>query len=555
MPAAHTAPEQAPSLAARIASPAFFAALFACLAWYIHASWHWPIVRDTSIMHYVVFLMRHGFKPYAQITDNNLPGAYLAERLGMTIFGTSDLAWRLADWSTLLVITLSSISIAKPYAWQAGLFSGGMFALLHGSEGPDFPMEREEIVAALLILGLALLLTSIRRRQPVWTLLFGLATGAAATIKPTTAPFALGLLACALFAYRRSLPGLWRYLLAGLAGLGASLAVAVGFMLWYHVLPAFIFLMRVVMPNYVSMANRTTPQLLRALFPLNLIPVTAVAILLAVLAHRRPGTGADSPGPLATEQHWTAEHWLILAGVAFGCVSFFAQHKGSIYHRYPFLVFLLLLIGLEIFTALRAHGLPLALALGALGLTAALSLPHYIEQLHIAPATSTMPFALSLTHDLAAIQQGTDLQRQVECLDLTYGCFSALYHLSLVQRNAFTGDLLLFSSTPGPASDFYRNWFRSDLSKQPPEVFVLSNEWFSHVQQFGAKLATWPEFAAYLQANYVPVISRTFPPKTGKPTTVPGDADPPYATYRIYARRNSPALHAAQRAFSTPSQP
>ena len=548
MSAAHTAPEQAPTLAARIVSASFFVALIACLAWYVHASWRWPIVRDTSIMHYVVFLIRHGFTPYAQITDNNMPGAYLAERLGMVVFGASDLGWRLADWFTLLVITLSSISIARPYAWQAGLFSGGLFALLHGSEGPDFPMEREEIVAALLVLGLALLLTSVRRRQPLWTLLFGIVTGAAATIKPTTIPFAVGLLACALFLYRRSLPGLWRYLLSGVLGIGASLAVALGFLLWYHVVPAFFFLMRVVMPNYVGMANRSTLQLLRAFFPLNLIPVTILAVLLAILA-RRQNFQASS------RQAWTPEYWLILAGAAFGCLSFFAQHKGSIYHRYPFLVFFLLLIGLQIFTALRGRGLPLALALAALVLTAGLSLPHYLQQLRIAPATSTMPLAVSLAHDLGVIQEQTNLQRQVECLDLTYGCFSALYHLSLVQRNAFTGDLLLFSATPGPSVDFYRNWFRSDMQQQPPEVFVLSNEWFSHVQQFGAKLATWPEFAAYLQTNYVPVVSRTFPPRTGTPTTISGDADPPYASYRIYARRGSPAFFAAQQAFPASSQP
>lgn len=547
MSATPTSSEQAAKLPGRVAAGLFFLALFACLGWYVHASWHWPIVRDTSIMHYVIFLMRRGFQPYVQITDNNLPGAYLSERIGMAIFGSSDLGWRLADWSTLAAITLASVWVARPYAWQAGLFSGGMFALLHGSEGPDFPMEREEVVAALLVLGVAFLLTSIRRRQPGWAAVFGLVTGAAATIKPTTGLFAVGLLAFAFLLYRRSLPSGWRYLVFGIAGMAASLAVTVGFLLRYHVLSAFVFLMRVVMPTYVGLANRTIPELIRALFPLNLVPVTAVAVLLAVLSLRNEQT-PERP------TSWASERWLILACAAFGCASFFAQHKGSIYHRYPFLVFLLLLVGIEIFTALRGRGLTLLLGVVALALTAGLSFPHYLHQLRIAPATSTMPFAVSLAHDLGAIQQKTDLQRKVECLDLTYGCFSALYHLSLVQRNAFTGDLLLFAATPGPAVDYYRGRFRSDLERQPPEIFVLSNEWFAHDPNFEQKLQTWPEFAAFLRAEYVPVVSRTFPPKTGVPTLIGAEAEPRYGAYRIYARRNSPAFFAAQQLFSATSR-
>ena len=58
-------------------------------------------------MHYVNFLMSHGLQPYSQITDNNLPGAYLIESWAMHVFGGGDLAWRIYDFFLLGVLTLS----------------------------------------------------------------------------------------------------------------------------------------------------------------------------------------------------------------------------------------------------------------------------------------------------------------------------------------------------------------------------------------------------------------------------------------------------------------
>ena len=37
-------------------------------------------------MHYVVFLLKHGLKPYREISDNNMPGAYFTEAVAMRIF-------------------------------------------------------------------------------------------------------------------------------------------------------------------------------------------------------------------------------------------------------------------------------------------------------------------------------------------------------------------------------------------------------------------------------------------------------------------------------------
>ena len=155
------------------------------------------------------------------------------------------------------------------------------------------------------------------------------------------------------------------------------------------------------------------------------------------------------------------------------------------------------------------------------------------------PPNSTLPLATALTADLRALNTGNALDRQVECLDLTYGCFSALYHLDLVENNGFTGDLLLFSQKPGPAVDYYRGWFWRTTMAHPPAVFVLSNEWFPYDVNFD-KVGTWPQFAEYLTQNYDEVLARSFPHGIPSPgSTSPADPSP---GYRLYVRKGSSLL-------------
>ena len=295
--------------------------------------------------------------------------------------------------------------------------------------------------------------------------------------------------------------------------------IVLAFLLRYHALGPLLYIVRTIMPSYVSMSNRSLGELLRSMMPRNLLLVAALGTALALL-----------------QRSWNAERWLVFLGMLFGAVSFIAQRKGSIYHRYPFVAFLLLLLGLEFLPALRRRGLPLALGAAGLLATLLLSIPHYIVQLRSSPPNSTMPFAVNLTSDLRTLGATTDLQQKVECLDLTYGCFSALYHLSLLQNNGFTGDLLLFSPQKSAAADYYRRRFWDLTMAQPPSIFVLSNEWYPYDVSF-RKLETWPEFQQYLTANYQQVLSRSFPPAGPAPGS--NDVDSRVPGYRIYIRRGS----------------
>ena len=495
--------------------------LLAAVVYYIAFSARWPVLRDASVMHYVNLLIDHGLRPYREISDNNMPGAYLADRFGVLLFGGGDFAWRLYDWFLLATITASMVLIAKPYDWVAGLYGGLMFALLHGSEGPDFPVEREEVVTALLLAAFALLCFAVRRRTPSFLVFCGFLTGMAGSIKPTLAICGPLLLLALGVRLRTEGKRVWLYLLYGTAGIAAAGLLVLAYLRRYDAVQPLLFLLTKVLPGYVSLNHKSLGDLLRTMMPLNLMPLAAAALVLAIAMRR-----------------WDWERSLLVLGMLLGAASYLAQRKGSIYHRYPFVAFLLLLIGMELMLALRQRGWPRLLGALALLLTLCVSVPHYLKELRASPPNSTMAMALAMAGDLRRLH-GADLQRNVECLDLTYGCFSALYREGIVENNGFTGDLALFSPHRSAAETFYRDSFWRMTQDHPPAVFVVTNEWFPQELNF-AKLDTWPQFRAYLQANYTLAVRRSFPlPDQASPAD---DATVGVPAYRIYIRNRSPLL-------------
>jgi len=120
---------------------------------------------------------------------------------------------------------------------------------------------------------------------------------------------------------------------------------------------------------------------------------------------------------------------------------------------------------------------------------------------------------------------GERLNRRIQCLDLVYGCYGALYHLGLVQSTPIIGDILFFAPQKSPIIDQFRESFFSMILSKPPAVFVVSNEWFDRPSTFD-KIDNWPRFAAYLNTNYRLSIERHFT----------GNAD---TGYRIYVLRDA----------------
>jgi len=66
---------------------ALAASLSVCALLFFVWSWHWPLVGDASLIHYIGWLIGRGWAPYREIGDMNMPGSYLIEMAAMHLFG------------------------------------------------------------------------------------------------------------------------------------------------------------------------------------------------------------------------------------------------------------------------------------------------------------------------------------------------------------------------------------------------------------------------------------------------------------------------------------
>jgi hypothetical protein len=488
-------------------------------AYYVVVSVRWPLVWDSAVMHYITFLTSKGLRPYSEIKDMNLPGSYLSERLGMAVFGWSDLGWRVYEFFLLGVLAVGGMVAGGARRWFAGVLAVTFFVLMHGSEGPLFAVERDETMTVLMVVATALLFLALRRSEPGWLLLFGFVAGFETAIKPSGLLLDLALLVLMWVVVRGRGVAVGRYLLWALAGHVAAAALVVGYLVHYGALRNFFFVLRTVLPSYGRTNVASAAYLVRHFMPPELMPLIVLAAVIAVMRGGRIG--------------W--ERWALFLGMAAGAVSYFAQRKGFPYHRYMFVVFALLWVGWELTEGTRDARVRLRL-MGTAGvmLLFVVVAPFYIVLMQRDRHRGDNPAALAqaLGADLTQLG-GERLQQQVQCMDLVNGCLNALYHLRLVGNTGATGDMLLFAPQRGADVDYYRGWFAEQEQAHPADVVVVGNEWYQGASPSFAKLDAWPQYAAFLHGMYVPVVERRF-----------GDAYDP--AYRIYLRRGSAALAAEE---------
>ncbi len=505
-------------------------------AFYVAYSLHWKLMLDSPVMHYVVFLMHHGLRPYLDISDNNMPGAYFTEAFAMRVFGPGDLAWRLYEYFLLAIMAGSMVLLTRRRDWVAGVFGAGMFLALHSAEGPQYAGERELVVTVLLLVDYVVLFAAVRRRNAFLLFFFGLAGGLAAAIKPTYLLFTLALLLLmTAVLYRRSVQPR-PYLLWGVAGLLVIGAFCVGFLLRYHVLSDFVFILTRVLPTYAGFAAPSWAMMFRAALPRSVLGMVLLTLPLAFTNWRRDGA-------------WSWEHGALALGALLALGSFLAQRKGFFHHRYTFVALLFLLVGIELFAALRSRGWPRVLAAVVLLYALAGFTPRMVRSGARVPGETQ--FARSLGRDFATLGGSAALQDKVQCFDLVYGCLNALYHADIVENTGFTGDLLFFSPTPSAAREYYRARFWKLARQDPASVLVVSNQSPLEANSY-SRLVFWPQFDAYLNRNYVLAAQRTFPHERfmvySDQLRAANEAD----SYRLYIRKDSPLLARVPALLATP---
>jgi hypothetical protein len=506
----------------RIARPLLALALILLAAVLVVDTLHWPLVGDATLMHYGAFLLDHGFAPYRQIVDINMPGGILTDWTVIHLFGPGALAWRFFDFALIAAAAAAMHAIARPCDWLGGLFAAVFFFALHIHDGVDQAGERDLVLAVLLLLACAAIFAALRRspgepeRRPaaIWigAALFGLLSGAAALIKPTAAAWTAGILVLAVVALRRRGQRVAPLIAAACVAFCIPVALTLLFLAREHAVHAFIATVTGLMVYHAGIDRFPLSFLLTHLIPSALYPVILLWIVLAI-ANRR---GRSFEGAA------------LLFSVFIGIVSFVAQGKAFPYHRYPLEAFLFLLIGIDATAALGVrppqsglsgdpyrpnfgrHGKghvwqPLA-ALALLLFPTFVLAPSWLARAHRYDWRHD-DFTEGLTADLTRLG-GPQLSGQVQCLDMTAGCLGALYRLRLVQTTGFLYDCYFFHQPQNAVTLGLRDVFLAGLRRNPPRLIVVSNQNCLGEPLAWPRSGAWPQFSDWLAAHYSLNIER-----------------------------------------------
>ena len=473
---------------------------------------HWPLVGDASLIHYIGFLIERGWAPYRDLGDMNMPGSYLIELAAMHVFGMGDLAWRFFDFTLLAAACAAFFLILKTEDgrsnWLAALFASALFTLIHGRDGLAQSGQRDLTMAVCLLAASAFLLKCLRGPGALWAAAaFGVLSGIAFTIKPTTILLTIGQLLVAVYALRgfgasdsnatdggtRKRYSLSLSVVA--AGYALAPAVCVLFLFRKRALAAFFAGFHGIIPYYASLGHRPLGYILLH----SVSPVISLAILwLAVLA-------LDCRMLLRAGSDMTRA--ILVLGMLFGLVNCILQARALPYYRYPLLAFLLPLMAID-FTAAaekKLAGTLRAKATCVLGI-AALAVGGFF----LAPQSAVLihryrwwqtDFSSSLEQNLTALG-GARLSGRIQCIDSINGCGTVLYDMRLEPATGVLSDFLLFGPESAAIVRQTREQFSGAVFARPPEVIVVTSHLHIDGPDHYLKLDRWPAFEAFLAANY-----------------------------------------------------
>ena len=548
-----------------------------CCILYLFETWCWPLVGDAVSVHYLILLMRHGMAPYRQIVDAQMPGTYLVDWIVLHVYGGGRAGLRLFDFSLVAASAVAMLAIAWPMPGSAtqGFFrdgryaaciAGGLFAVVHGRDGIEQAGQRDLIMALLLLATCALAFHALRKQQARMLGLSGFCAALGLTIKPTVLPAAGFLLLMALVRGHQVRQKVWRYWAAVSLGLCIPFAALTIFLLVEHSGAAFGNAVSGMWPYYATLQRRSTGYLLIHSFsPLASICIIWLALksmaLINWLGQRRIRTNAaqaEAPAVVPANAPWAHtqraqarwERVALNGSLALSLLSFVTQGKGFVYHRYPFLAFLLLVLLIDFHRAFDAtseegdeRARPTFIVIrpiGAAGLIAA--------ALFLAPVSTYKISRFDWRNDDYYQQLSADLDRlggsalsgHLQCMDAFSGCISTLYRMDLVQSTGFLVDFYFFAPKPNVVIDSMRRHFWQDLQQNPPRVFIVSKQVFPVTFSSAGepldtyeKLKRWPQFDAYLEGNYTMVEDHTW----SRPVLWASHADHP-AGYRLYVRKD-----------------
>lgn len=224
---------------------------------------NWPMQGDISFLHYIAYLINeHGFLPYRDVFEFNMPGTYLFHMTAGKLFGYNDRSLQLVNGLWLLAILGTTWLILSTAGRLVALAGCLLFSLMYFGGGPALMLQRD--VVAILPIAAAALLAN-RQFQAATVPLIHFLTGAllacAALFKPH---LAIGLPVFIVFNSFNARPDTatkvyFRQFLAGSALTGAGF-IAVFVLpftwLWYvDVLPDFVDQWTKYVPLYLNITG------------------------------------------------------------------------------------------------------------------------------------------------------------------------------------------------------------------------------------------------------------------------------------------------------------
>jgi hypothetical protein len=488
--------------------------LLLCLGRILMRIVSWPLIGDASLIHYAVFLIDHGKAPYRDIQEINMPGAYFIDWLVMHLLGTGAIAWHIFDIVLVVSTFIAGLFVALPYDWFAGLFACALFGMIHARDGMTQSGQRDLSIAVLALFSYALVFLALRtgKRWPVFC--SGLLASLATLVKPVAVPLGLGILCLSLIELRRRKQPLQAHLLLGCGGFLVPMAILGALLFRWHSFTAFLDIQRGPVLYHASLA-RLADRTLLARIASQILPLLG-------------GSLAVLPAARKLFNNW--EYQALLVGTLAGALCYLLQGKGYSYQRYPFEIFVLLLVGLILAHALRQKGWPQIVAAATL-LYGCLVLAPVSAAKALHYDGSQDDFGALLEQDLSLLG-GSKLNHQVQCLDTFSGCIRVLYQMKLVQSTGLIYDEFIFGPEKDGIVASSREAFWKQLQSQPPSVFVVTEQVYPDGPPNLDKVSSWPLLADDLRRNYFIYAER----HPHRPQAWEGKPNLP-AAYRIYVRR------------------
>jgi hypothetical protein len=488
--------------------------LTACLLRLFARIISWPLIGDASLLHYTVFLISHGMAPYRELQEINMPGAYFVDWAVMRTLGTSAVAWHVFDISLILSTFITTLIIALPYDWFAGLFASSLFGMIHARDGITQSGQRDLTIAVLMLLSYALIFLALRSGRYFPTFCSGVLASFAILVKPVAIPVAIGILAMSLWELRKRHATVKTHLSLWGTGFLIPLGITAAYLVEWHSLSAFFDILLGPVRYHASLGRLDFGTLIARLTSQTL-PLILGALVLV-------------PVSLKLFKNW--EYSALLVGSLTGAFCYLVQGKGYSYQRYPFEIFTLLLVALVLTNALQKAGWPRAVAALTI-LYGCFVLAPVSTAKALAYNGTQDDFGQMLRRDLTSLG-GPALDRKVQCLDTFAGCLRVLYEMRLVQSTGLMYDEFLFNPDKSGVVTATRERFLTQIRQNPPSVFVVTDQVYPNGHPNLDKTLRWPLLAEELRKNYL-VFAEHHPTRTqeweGKPLLP--------SAYRIYVHK------------------